>query len=144
MGYKQSTPGQHEQERAPSSGMAPGRNIVSDRTKVIQPPERSAIQRIPVKDSDHVEVGQPLAALDPTTAQADKVSLVETRKAAQAECLRAQILQKMLSKKELSMHTHQAVDAKKTINQALHQDAPTHWTPADKADTRPNWPEGRK
>ena len=116
--------------------VAPGRVIVSDRTKVIQPLERSVVQRILVKDGDHVQAGQPLVELDPTTAQADKASLVETRKAAQSEWLRAQILQKMLSKQELSAHTHQAVDAKKAINQALHQDTPADWTPADKADTQ--------
>lgn len=116
--------------------VAPGRVIVSDRTKVIQPLERSVVQRILVKDGDHVQAGQPLVELDPTTAQADKASLVETRKAAQSEWLRAQILQKMLSKQELSTHTHQAVDAKKAINQELHQDTPADWTPADKADTQ--------
>ena len=116
--------------------VAPGRVIVSDRTKVIQPLERSVVQRILVKDGDHVQAGQPLVELDPTTAQADKASLVETRKAAQSEWLRGQILQKMLSKQELSAHTHQAVDAKKAINQALHQDTPADWTPADKADTQ--------
>jgi len=116
--------------------VAPGRIIVSDRTKVIQPLERSVVQRILVKDGDHVQAGQPLVELDPTTAQADKASLVETRKAAQSEWLRAQILQKMLSKQELSAHTHQAADAKKAINQELHQDTPADWTPADKADTQ--------
>ncbi len=116
--------------------VAPGRIIVSDRTKVIQPLERSVVQRILVKDGDHVQAGQPLVELDPTTAQADKASLVETRKAAQSEWLRAQILQKMLSKQELSAPIHQAVDAKKAINQELHQDTPADWTPADKADTQ--------
>ena len=61
---------------------------------------------------------------------------METRKAAQSEWLRGQILQKMLSKQELSAPTHQAVDAKKAINQELHQDTPADWTPADKADTQ--------
>ena len=101
MGHKQSTPGQHEQERAPSSGMAPGRNIVSDRTKVIQPLERSVVQRILVKDGDHVEAGQTLVTLDPTAAQADKASLSETTRAAESEGLRSRILLQALSKKEL-------------------------------------------
>ena len=116
--------------------VAPGRIIVSDRTKVIQPLERSVVQRILVKDGDHVQAGQALVELDPTTAQADVASLMETRKAAQSEWLRARVLQKMLLKKELSASTHQAVDAKKAINQELHQEAPTDWTPADKADTQ--------
>jgi len=116
--------------------MAPGRNILSDRTKVIQPLERSVVQRILVKDGDHVQAGQPLVELDPTTAQADKASLLETRKAAQSDWLRAQILQKMLSKQELSASTHQAVDAKKSINQELHQDTLADWIHANQDRSR--------
>jgi hemolysin D len=112
--------------------VAPGRIIVSDRTKVIQPLERSVVSRILVKDGDHVEAGQPLVELDPTSAQADKASLTQTRKAAQSEWLRARALQQMLSKQELVAHTHQALDAKK----ALENDIPTDWSPADKADTQ--------
>ena len=112
--------------------VAPGRLIVSERTKVIQPLERSVIQRILVQDGDHVQAGQPLVELDPTSAQADKASLTETRKAAQSEWLRARALQQMLSKQEQSAHIHQALDAKK----ALENDIPTDWTPADKADTQ--------
>ena len=112
--------------------VAPGRLIVSERTKVIQPLERSVVQRILVQDGDHVEAGQPLVELDPTSAQADKASLTETRKAAQSEWLRARALQQMLSKQELVTHTHQALDAKK----ALENDIPTDWSPADKADTQ--------
>ena len=112
--------------------VAPGRIIVSDRTKVIQPLERSVVQRILVKDGDHVEAGQPLVELDPTTAQADKASLTETRKAAQSDWLRARALQQMLLKQELSAHVHQALDAKKSLN----QDTPADWTAADKADTQ--------
>jgi len=55
---KQSTPGQHEQDRAPSNGMAPGRNIVSDRTKVIQPLERSLVQRILVKHGNRMKTSR--------------------------------------------------------------------------------------
>lgn len=112
--------------------VAPGRLIVSERTKVIQPLERSVVQRILVQDGDHVQAGQPLVELDPTSAQADKASLTETRKAAQSEWLRARALQQMLSKQELPAHTHQALDAKK----ALENDIPTDWSPADKADTQ--------
>lgn len=112
--------------------VAPGRLIVSERTKVIQPLERSVVQRILVQDGDHVQAGQPLVELDPTSAQADKASLTETRKAAQSEWLRARALQQMLSKQEQSAHIHQALDAKK----ALNQDAAADWSPADKADTQ--------
>ena len=112
--------------------VAPGRLIVSERTKLIQPLERSVVQRILVQDGGHVQAGQPLVELDPTSAQADKASLTETRKAAQSEWLRARALQQMLSKHELPSHTHQALDAKK----ALENDIPTDWSPADKADTQ--------
>ena len=95
--------------------VAPGRLIVSERTKLIQPLERSVVQRILVQDGDHVEAGQPLVELDPTSAQADKASLTETRKAAQSEWLRARALQQMLSKQEQSAHIHQALDAKKGL-----------------------------
>ena len=112
--------------------VAPGRIIVSDRTKVIQPLERSVVNRILVKDGDHVQAGQALVELDPTTAQADVASLMETRKAAQSEWLRTHTLQKMLSKQELLALAHQALEVKNTIN----QEAPTDWTPADKADAQ--------
>ena len=116
--------------------VAPGRIIVSDRTKLIQPLERSVVQRILVKDGDHVAAGQPLVELDPTIAQADIASLMETRKAAQSEWLRTWVLQQMLLKQELSAHAHKALVAKNTINQELHQASPTDWTPADKADAQ--------
>lgn len=112
--------------------VAPGRIIVSDRTKVIQPLERSVVQRILVKDGDHVEAGQALVELDPTTAQADIASLHETRKAAESERLRTRVLQQMLLKQELSTHAHQSLAAKNTLN----QDAPANWTPADKVDAQ--------
>ena len=116
--------------------VAPGRLIVSERTKLIQPLERSVVQRILVKDGDHVAAGQPLVELDPTIAQADKASLMETRKAAQSEWLRTWVLQQMLLKQELSAHAHKALAAKNTINQELHQASPADWTPADKADAQ--------
>lgn len=112
--------------------VAPGRIIVSDRTKVIQPLERSVVQRILVKDGDHVQAGQALVELDPTTAQADKASLLETRKAAQSDWLRARTLQKMLSERELPTYVSQALEIKK----ALNQEVPTDWTSADKAEAQ--------
>lgn len=57
--------------------VAPGRIIVSDRTKVIQPLEASVVRRVLVKDGDRVRTGQVLVQLDPTMAQADKASIAE-------------------------------------------------------------------
>jgi hemolysin D len=48
--------------------VAPGRIIVSDRTKVIQPLEASVVKAVLVKDGDRVKAGQVLVELDPTMA----------------------------------------------------------------------------
>lgn len=57
--------------------VAPGRIIVSDRTKLIQPLEASVVRRVLVKDGDRVQAGQVLVELDPTDASADKSSVQE-------------------------------------------------------------------
>ena len=54
--------------------VAPGKIIVSERTKIIQPLEVSVVKRVLVRDGDHVEAGQPLVELDPTMATADRYS----------------------------------------------------------------------
>lgn len=72
--------------------VATGRIVVSERTKVIQPLQVSVIKRVLVKDGDRVELGQPLVELDPTIANADKVSVDEQLKSAQSEVLRARAL----------------------------------------------------
>ncbi len=77
--------------------VAPGRVIVSDRTKLVQPLENSVIRRILVKDGDHVQAGQPLVELDPTSARADKASYQEARRSADSEWLRSRALQQMLA-----------------------------------------------
>jgi hemolysin D len=65
--------------------VAPGRIIVSDRTKVIQPLEDSVVKRVMVRDGDRVKAGQLLIELDPTMASADKASVQEQLKAALSE-----------------------------------------------------------
>lgn len=110
--------------------VAPGRIIVSDRTKIIQPLERSVVSRILVKDGDHVEAGQALVELDPTTAKADKAALLETGKSAQSELLRTRALQRLLSAQSLSAAAYKATE----ITSALNQELPPDWTPAEKAD----------
>ena len=108
--------------------VAPGRIIVSDRTKVIQPLERSRVQRILVKDGDHVTAGQTLVELDPTIAQADMASLMETHKAAQSEQIRSQHLLQMLLKVEHKNQYQQAVDP-----HFLSKPALAHWSEHDRA-----------
>jgi len=52
----------------------------------------SVVQRVLVRDGDHVEAGQPLVELDPTSASADKASIDEQLKSAQSELLRSGVL----------------------------------------------------
>jgi hemolysin D len=77
--------------------VAPGRIVVSERTKVIQPLEVSVVKRVLVKDGDRVEAGQPLVELDPTSANADKTSIDEQLKSAQSEVLRTRTLMQALA-----------------------------------------------
>ena len=72
--------------------VAPGRIVVSERTKLVQPLERSVVRRVLVKDGVRVEAGQVLVELDPTTASADRSSIDEQLKSAQSEVLRTRTL----------------------------------------------------
>lgn len=77
--------------------VAPGRIIVSDRTKIIQSLEDSVVKRVLVRDGDRVKAGQLLIELDPTMASADKASVQEQLKAALSEELRTAALLKALA-----------------------------------------------
>lgn len=81
--------------------VAPGRIIVSDRTKVIQPLEASVVKRVLVKDGERVQMGQVLVELDPTMASADKASVQEQRKASASEVMRTRALLQSLSNSKL-------------------------------------------
>lgn len=72
--------------------VAPGRIVVSERTKLIQPLERSIVKAVLVKDGDRVKAGQPLVELDPTTAAADKMTVEEQLRASQSDVLRSRTL----------------------------------------------------
>jgi hemolysin D len=72
--------------------VAPGRIVVSERTKLVQPLERSVVKRVLVQDGDAVQAGQPLVELDPTVASADKASVGEQIKAAESDVLRSRAL----------------------------------------------------
>lgn len=76
--------------------VAPGRIIVAERSKTIQPLERSVVQRIRVRDGDHVRVGQPLVELDATIVEADRASALDLMRAAQSELARTDALRRSL------------------------------------------------
>ncbi len=131
---------------------APGRIIVSDRTKVIQPLEASVVRKVLVKDGDKVVAGQVLVELDPTNANADKASVSEQLSAATSEVIRTQALLKglsgstsqLLSKQELLAPESIGLQAnfagkneQKTPQNACHPGLdPGSMTPADCAETR--------
>lgn len=72
--------------------VAPGRIIVSERSKTVQPLEASIVKQVLVKDGDVVQQGQVLIELDPTNASADSASVQEQLAAAQSEVLRTTAL----------------------------------------------------
>lgn len=76
--------------------VAPGRIVVSERTKVIQPLVTSVVKQVLVKDGDHVRAGQPLVELDGIAATADRSSVLEQLKSATIDTLRARAVQAML------------------------------------------------
>jgi hemolysin D len=65
--------------------VAQGRIVVSDRTKTLQPLERSVVKRVLVKDGEQVRAGQVLVELDATNAAADGASVKEQLEAASSE-----------------------------------------------------------
>ncbi|MEO8119133.1 MAG: biotin/lipoyl-binding protein, partial [Rhodoferax sp.] len=90
---------------------APGRIIVGERTKLIQPLEASVVRAVLVKDGDRVKAGQVLIELDPTMANADKASVQEQLDAALSEEQRTATLLQSLSKGELLAHVPRGLQA---------------------------------
>lgn len=76
--------------------VAPGRIVVGERTKLVQPLETSVVQRVLVKDGDVVEAGQVLIELDPTAASADQSSLDQQLASETSERLRTEALLRAL------------------------------------------------
>ena len=104
--------------------VAPGKIIVSERTKIIQPLEVSVVKRVLVRDGDHVEAGQALVELDPTTANADKTSIDEQLKSMQSEVLRTRALLQALNASALSRVPE------------LGKSIPASWTDVDTSATQ--------
>lgn len=72
--------------------VAPGRIVVTERSKTVQPLETSVVRAIRVAEGDHVTAGQVLIELDPTASQADNERLRQEQASALAEWLRCQSL----------------------------------------------------
>jgi hemolysin D len=78
--------------------VAPGRIVVSERTKLVQPLERSVVKRVLVQDGDHVKAGQALVELDPTVASADKTAADEQLKSNESDVLQARAILAVLER----------------------------------------------
>ncbi|MEI7464362.1 MAG: HlyD family type I secretion periplasmic adaptor subunit [Burkholderiales bacterium] len=72
--------------------VAPGRIVVSERTKKVQPLETSVVREVLVKDGDSVRARQVLVELDATNATADGANVQEQLASAQSEELRTTTL----------------------------------------------------
>ena len=65
--------------------VAPGRIVVGERTKTLQPLEAGVVKRLLVREGDAVQAGQVLVELDATNASADGASVQEQLSAAVSE-----------------------------------------------------------
>jgi hemolysin D len=72
--------------------VAPGRIIVNERSKLVQPLERSVVKRVLVRDGDTVRAGEALVELDATASLADKTSATEQLHASESEIARTSAL----------------------------------------------------
>ncbi len=72
--------------------VAPGRIVVSDGSKTVQPLENGVVKAILVSDGDHVAAGQLLVELDATQSVADGRRVVQDRSSEISESLRTRAL----------------------------------------------------
>ncbi len=72
--------------------VAPGRIVVDDNSKTVQPLESGIVRRVLVRDGDVVLAGQLLVELDATNAAADGASVAEQMTAVVSEQWRAKAL----------------------------------------------------
>ena len=108
--------------------VAPGRIVVSERTKQIQPLERSVVKRILVRDGEHVKAGQVLVELDPTAATADKATADEQLKATQSDVIRARVLLQALQASGSASLAQ--------LQSRLARELPGAWSERDRAAAR--------
>lgn len=106
--------------------IAPGRVVVSERTKLIQPLERSVVKQVLVKDGDRVQEGQALVELDPTAANADKTTAQDQLKSALSEVLRTRAIQQALQNVQHTAPVNNGLPAKYAPN------FPQEWSATEK------------
>ena len=72
--------------------VAPGRVVVSEGTKLVQPLEPAVVKAIHVQDGDRVKAGQLLVELDATAASADARAIQDQGRVAEGEAQRSRAL----------------------------------------------------
>jgi hemolysin D len=107
--------------------VAPGRIVVSEGTKLVQPLEASVVMAIHVRDGDKVKFGDLLIELDPTTARADNSRVTQERGAALSELWRTQALLAALT-------TSRARGHYQTVDKDVHSEPSLPKTAADLDD----------
>jgi hemolysin D len=92
--------------------VAPGRIVLSDRSKLIQPAQSAVVKAIHVKDGDRVQAGQLLVELDATEAAADVEAAQQQQASALQESQRSERLLQALSSRSLrteGLHAQAAI-----------------------------------
>lgn len=84
--------------------VAPGRVVIAERSKTVQPLEPGVVRAIHVRDGDRVRAGQVLLELDPTQADADGNAVAAHSRTAAAELRRAELLLDSLRAGQLLPH----------------------------------------
>lgn len=107
--------------------VAPGRIVVSERTKLVQPLERSVVRRVLVKDGDRVKAGQPLVELDPTASSADKAITEDQLKANASEVARSRTLLDALASRQ------PGDERLSKLQTSLSEALPREWSAVDKS-----------
>lgn len=107
--------------------VAPGRIIVSERTKVIQPLEASVVRKVLVKDGDRVQAGQVLVELDPTMATADLANVQEQLRTQASEVMRTRALLQSLSNSKLSTPVLRGLEADLIKDPATQAQLQSEW-----------------
>ncbi len=103
--------------------VAPGRIVVSDRSKTVQPLEASVVKRVLVKDGDVVRAGQVLLELDATNAVADSASVREQLASVDSDERRSSALMAALSRSAapvLSPSSHPSKRGNDSPREASH------------------------
>ncbi|QBC42392.1 biotin/lipoyl-binding protein [Iodobacter fluviatilis] len=86
--------------------VAPGRLIVSDRSKTIQPLEAGVVKSIHVQDGQMVQAGQLLIELDATVSGAENTKQQTNLHDAELNALRAKALLAALESGQLPVYSH--------------------------------------